>query len=37
VELKERAAIANRAKADLFMSIHINAMPGMKPQVWNFT
>lgn len=30
VELKERAAIANRAKADLFMSIHINAMPGRK-------
>ena len=30
VELKERAAIANRAKAGLFMSIHINAMPGRK-------
>ena len=30
VELKERAAIANRAKADLLMSIHINAMPGRK-------
>lgn len=30
VELKERAAIANRNKADLFMSIHINAMPGRK-------
>lgn len=30
VELKERAAIANLAKADLFMSIHINAMPGRK-------
>lgn len=30
VELKERAAIANHAKADLFMSIHINAMPGRK-------
>ena len=30
VELKERAAIANRAKADLFMSLHINAMPGRK-------
>ena len=30
VELKERAAISNRAKADLFMSLHINAMPGRK-------
>ncbi|MCR4994236.1 MAG: N-acetylmuramoyl-L-alanine amidase [Bacteroidales bacterium] len=30
VELNERAAIANRAKADLFVSIHTNALPGGK-------
>ena len=28
VELKERAAIANRVKADLFVSVHINALSG---------
>lgn len=30
VELDERTAIANRAKADLFVSIHTNALPGRK-------
>lgn len=30
VDLDERANIANRAKADLFVSIHTNALPGKK-------
>ena len=30
VDLDQRAAIANRAKADLFVSIHTNALPGKK-------
>ncbi len=30
VELNERAAIANRVKADLFVSVHTNALPGGK-------
>ena len=30
VELNERAEIANRAKADLFVSIHTNSLPGGK-------
>lgn len=30
VELDERANIANKAKADLFVSIHTNALPGKK-------
>lgn len=30
VELDERARIANRAKANLFVSIHTNALPGKK-------
>ena len=30
LELWQRAEIANRNKADLFISIHINAMPGKK-------
>ena len=30
VELDERAHIANKAKADLFVSIHTNALPGTK-------
>ena len=30
VELKQRADIANRNKADLFISIHINSLPGGK-------
>ena len=30
VELQDRAEIANRAKADLFISIHTNSLPGKK-------
>ena len=30
LELWQRAEIANKAKADLFISIHINALPGKK-------
>ena len=30
VELKQRADFANRNKADLFISVHINAIPGGK-------
>lgn len=32
VELNERAAIANRNHADLFMSVHCNALPGKTVQ-----